>query len=104
MANHRIFNERPESQDRAIKVIEKLGYTIVPRSEAEAKRGSRKAVLFEDELQTFCFKNGFDLKTQRGKGFLSKPLFAIIKCPEVRSIYVIKLMEKAGAWTHKEQK
>ena len=56
MPNHQIFNERPESQDRAIKVIEKLGYTIVPRSEAEAKRGSRKAVLFEDELQTFLSK------------------------------------------------
>ena len=28
MPNHTIFNERPESQDRALKVIEKLGYTI----------------------------------------------------------------------------
>ena len=35
MPDHTIFNERPESQDRALKVIEKLGYTIVPRSEAE---------------------------------------------------------------------
>ena len=38
MPDHTIFNERPESQDRALKVIEKLGYTIVPRSEAEKKR------------------------------------------------------------------
>lgn len=30
MPDHTIFNERPESQDRALKVIEKLGYTIVP--------------------------------------------------------------------------
>lgn len=37
MPDHTIFNERPESQDRALKVIEKLGYTIVPRSEAEKK-------------------------------------------------------------------
>lgn len=59
MSNHQIFNERPESQDRAIKVIEKLGYAIVPRSEAEAKRGSRKAVLFEDELQTFLSKRTY---------------------------------------------
>lgn len=59
MPNHQIFNERPESQDRAIKVIEKLGYTIVPRSEAEVKRGSRKAVLFEDELQTFLSKRTY---------------------------------------------
>ena len=53
MPNHQIFNERPESQDRALKVIEKLGYTFIPRSTAEEKRGSRKGVLFEDELQTF---------------------------------------------------
>lgn len=59
MPNHQIFNERPESQNRALKVIEKLGYTIVPRSEAEAKRGSRRAVLFEDELQTFLSKRTY---------------------------------------------
>ena len=53
MPDHTIFNERPESQDRALKVIERLGYTIVPRSEAERKRGSRKAVLFTEELQAF---------------------------------------------------
>ena len=59
MPNHTIFNERPESQERALKVIEKLGYTIVPRSEAEAKRGSRKSVLFEDELQNFLSKRTY---------------------------------------------
>lgn len=57
----------------------------------------------EDEIQTFCFKNDFDLKMQRGKGFLSKPLFATIKCPDARAIYVIRQMERAGAWTYKEQ-
>jgi type I restriction enzyme R subunit len=51
MTNSAIFNERPESQDRAVKVLEKLGYAYVSRSEAEAKRGSRSRVLFEDELQ-----------------------------------------------------
>ena len=35
MPDHRIFNERPESQDRALRVIEKLGYTFVSRGEAE---------------------------------------------------------------------
>ena len=50
---HTIFNERPESQDRALKVLEKLGYTYVSRSDAEAKRGSRNRVLFEDELHKF---------------------------------------------------
>ena len=53
MSNHTIFNERPESQDRALRVIEKLGYTFVPRSEAEKKRGSRSHVLFDDELIKF---------------------------------------------------
>lgn len=58
----------------------------------------------EDKIQAFCFINGFDVKMQRGKGFFSKPLFAIIKCPDVRAIYVMKQMEKVGAWTYKEQK
>lgn len=59
MPNHTIFNERPESQDRALKVIEKLGYTIVPRSDAEQKRGTRKSVLFEGELQSFLSKQTY---------------------------------------------
>ncbi len=53
MPDHTIFNERPESQDRALKVIERLGYTIVPRSEAERKRGSRKAVLLRKNCRRF---------------------------------------------------
>ena len=59
MPDHQIFNERPESQERALKVIEKLGYTIIPRSDAEVKRGSRKAVLFEDELQAFLSRQTY---------------------------------------------
>ncbi|MCL2043913.1 MAG: HsdR family type I site-specific deoxyribonuclease [Treponema sp.] len=56
---HTIFNERPESQDRALKVLEKLGYTYVSRSDAELKRGSRSRVLFEDELQKFLSRQQF---------------------------------------------
>ena len=59
MPDHTIFNERLESQDRALKVIEKLGYAIVPRSDAESKRKSRKTVLFEDELQLFLSKRTY---------------------------------------------
>ena len=59
MPNHTIFNERPESQERALKVLEKLGYTIVPRSDAEQKRGSRRAVLFEGELEAFLSKRTY---------------------------------------------
>ena len=64
MPDHTIFNERPESQDRALKVIEKLGYTIVPRSEAEKKRGSRRAVLFTEELQSFLSHQTYQFGTE----------------------------------------
>ena len=65
MPNHTIFNERPESQDRALKVLEKLGYTIVPRSEAEKKRGSRRAVLFAEELQSFLSHQTYQFGTEQ---------------------------------------
>ena len=64
MPNHTIFNERPESQERALKVLEKLGYTIVPRSDAEQKRGSRKVVLFEEELEAFLSKRTYPYGTE----------------------------------------
>ena len=64
MPDHTIFNERPESKDRALKVIEKLGYKIVPRGEAEKKRGSRKMVLFQDELQSFLSKQTYPFGTE----------------------------------------
>lgn len=80
MPDHTIFNERPESQDRALKVIEKLGYTIVPRGEAEKKRGSRKTVLFQDELQSFLSKQtypfGIELRYFSG-GAIAKAIQAI---------------------------
>lgn len=64
MPSHTIFNERPESQERALKVLEKLGYSLVSRNEAEQKRGSRKTVLFEDELETFLSKRTFPYGTE----------------------------------------
>ena len=39
MLDHTIFNERPESQDRAIKELQAMGYQYIPRAEAEKKRG-----------------------------------------------------------------
>ena len=65
MPTHTIFNERPESQDRALKILEKLGYTIVPRSDAEQKRGSRKMVMFEDELQSFLSKRTYPFGSEK---------------------------------------
>ena len=62
---HAIFNECPESQDRALKVLEKLGYTYVSRSDAEAKRGSRNRVLFEDELHKFLNTKRFSFGSKK---------------------------------------
>lgn len=59
MPEHIIFNERPECQDRLIKFLEKLGYTYVSRSEAEAKRGRLSNVIFEDELIRFLNKQTY---------------------------------------------
>ncbi|MDR0447352.1 MAG: HsdR family type I site-specific deoxyribonuclease, partial [Treponema sp.] len=62
---HTIFNERPESQNRAIKVLEKMGYTYITRSDAEAKRGSRSRVLFEDELQSFLSQRQYSFGSKK---------------------------------------
>ena len=59
MPNHRIFNERPECQERLIKFLENLGYTYVSRSEAENKRGRLSNVIFEDELIRFLNKQTY---------------------------------------------
>jgi type I restriction enzyme R subunit len=59
MSDPSIFDERAESQNRAVKVLQKLGYTYVSRSDAETKRGSRSRVLFEDELRAFLGKQQF---------------------------------------------
>lgn len=85
MPDHRIFNERPESQDRALKVIEKLGYTFISRSEAEKKRGFLNHVLFNDELEKYLstqtYKYGEDERFFSG-GSISSAIRAL----EVRDI------------------
>ncbi len=62
MPNHRLFNERPECQDRLIKFIENMGYEYVSRSEAELKRKSLSKVIFEDELIRFLSKQTYKFK------------------------------------------
>jgi type I site-specific deoxyribonuclease, hsdR family len=72
--DHTIFNERPESQDRAIAELRSMGYAYVPRAEAEAKRGSLSKVLFPDELrkflgsQTFNYRNKLTAFSERSIG------------------------------------
>ncbi|OPX85493.1 MAG: Type-1 restriction enzyme R protein [Pelotomaculum sp. PtaB.Bin104] len=64
MPNHTIFNERPESQNRVIKVLEKLGYQYIPRSQAETFRGRLSNVLFPEVLREFLQRQSF---VYRGK-------------------------------------
>ena len=53
MLDHRIFNERPECQERMLRFLENLGYEYVSRSEAELNRGKLANVLFTDEIIKF---------------------------------------------------
>lgn len=64
MPNHQIFNERPESQDRALKELQSMGYQYIPRAEAEQKRGHLSHVLFPDVMREFLSSQSF---VYRGK-------------------------------------
>ncbi len=64
MQNHILSNERPESQNRAIKVLEGLGYQYIPRSQAELLRGRLSTVLFPEVLREFLHRQSF---VYRGK-------------------------------------
>lgn len=80
MPDHTIFNERSESQERALHVIEQLGYQFVPRGEAEQKRGSRRAVLFSGELQAFLSKQTYPFGAEQrffSGGAIAKAIRAI---------------------------
>ena len=57
--NHTIFYERPESQDRLIRQLVKMGYEYIPRAEAEEKRGHLSKVIFEDVLIRFLMKQQY---------------------------------------------
>jgi type I restriction enzyme R subunit len=59
MLDHAMFDERPESQDRAIKVLERLGYQYVPRSQAEILRRRLANVLFPEVLHEFLHRQSF---------------------------------------------
>ena len=65
MPDHTIFNERPESQNRAIKVLERLGYQYIPRSQAEILRGRLSSVLFPEVLRDFLHRQSFVYRGKR---------------------------------------
>ena len=59
MPDHTMFNERPESQDRAIQQLQNMGYSYVPRAEAEKKRGRLSNVLFPDVMREFLASQSY---------------------------------------------
>lgn len=59
MLDHTIFNERPESQDRAIRQLQAMGYQYIPRAEAEQKRGRLSQVVFPDVMREFLSSQSF---------------------------------------------
>ena len=59
MPSHQIFNERPESQDRALRELQAMGYQYIPRAEAEQKRGHLSHVLFPDVMREFLASQSF---------------------------------------------
>lgn len=59
MLDHTIFNERPESQDRAIRQLQAMGYQYIPRAEAEQKRGWLSQVVFSDVMREFLSSQSF---------------------------------------------
>lgn len=53
----------------------------------------------ENEIERFCFVNGFDVEMKRGKGILSKPLYVRIKAPSNYASFIIKTLENYGGNT-----
>lgn len=78
MPDHTIFNERPESQDRALKQLQAMGYQYIPRAEAEHKRGRLSNVLFPDVMREFLSSQSF---RYRGKlsAFSEQSIFTTIR-------------------------
>ena len=62
--DHTIFNERPESQDRAIDLLRSMGYVYVSPAEAEVKREHLSKVLFKDELRRFLSAQNFTYRSK----------------------------------------
>ena len=62
MPSHSIFNERPESQDRALRELQAMGYQYIPRAEAEQKRGHLAGVLFPDVMREFLASQSFQYR------------------------------------------
>ncbi len=63
--NHFQHNERPESQEPAIKLLEKLGWIYISPTEAEKQRGSLYNVILKDDLMNFLKSQRYDYKGEK---------------------------------------
>ncbi|HWQ72181.1 MAG TPA: type I restriction endonuclease subunit R [Desulfitobacteriaceae bacterium] len=78
MPDHTIFNERPESQDRAISQLQAMGYQYIPRAEAEQKRGRLSAVVFPDVMKEFMSGQSFRYR-EKLTSFSDRSIYTAIR-------------------------
>ena len=63
--NHYLHNERPESQEPAIKLLEKLGWIYLSPEEAEKQRGNLNNVILKDDLMSFLKNQRYNYKGEK---------------------------------------
>lgn len=78
MPDHTIFNERPESQDRAIRQLQAMGYQYIPRAEAEQKRGRLSSVVFPDVMKEFMSGQSFRYR-EKMTSFSDRSIYTAIR-------------------------
>lgn len=84
--NHYTLNERPESQESAIELLEKLGWKYLSPKDAEVQRGSLTNVILKDDLIQFLKSQTYSYKGQQYQ-FSSANIFKAIEDinPDVES-------------------
>ena len=63
--NHYQYNERPESQEPAIELLEKLGWKYLSPSDAEKQRGNLYNVILKDDLMNFLKEQRYEYKGEK---------------------------------------
>lgn len=58
-----VFNEANASQKRAVEMLRSMGWTYVPRAEADRKRRALANVLFYDELEKFLSAQTYEYRS-----------------------------------------
>ena len=63
--NHYQYNERPESQEPAIELLEKLGWKYLSPTDAEKQRGNLYNVILKDDLMNFLKEQRYEYKGEK---------------------------------------